>query len=121
MTKRIVALPLVTLLILALGFTSVYARTSSGDEVKPVENTATEDTAKKQVNEKLRTDILKLVADAKAGKVAPAPRPQIQPRNSNSLSKGTKIAIAVGVAVAIVAIIVVVKADKGPSGPIGIF
>ena len=121
MIKRIASLTLVTLLIFTLCGTSAYARASSGDEVKSAENAATEKDANKRVNEKLRTDILKLVADAKAGKVAPAPRPQIQPRQSNSLSKGTKIAIAVGVAVAIVAIIVVVKADKGPSGSIGLF
>jgi TRAP-type uncharacterized transport system fused permease subunit len=121
MIKRIASLTLVTLLIVTICRTSAFARTSTGDEVKPAENTVTEEGADKRVNEKLRTDILKLLADAKAGKVAPAPRPQIQPRNSNSLSKGTKIAIAVGVAVAIVAIIVAVKADKGPSGPIGIF
>ena len=121
MIKRIASLTLVTLLVLTLCGTSANARPSSGYEVQPAENTATSDGANKQVNEKLRTAILKLVADAKAGKVAPAPRPQIQPRNSNSLSKGTKIAIAVGVVIAVVAIIVIAKADKGPSGPIAVF
>lgn len=121
MIKRIASLALGALLISTFCGTSTYARVSSGDEVKPAENTATLPDANKQVNEKLRTDMLKLVADAKAGRLAPAPRRQIQPKNSNNLSKGTKIAIAVGVAVAIIAIIVVVKADKGPSGPIAIF
>jgi hypothetical protein len=119
MIKRIASVTLVTLLIVTICKTSAYAGTSAGDEVKPAENTSTGDN--KHVNEKLRIDILKLVADAKAGKVAPAPRPQIQPRQSNSLSKGTKIAIAVGVVVAVVAIIVIAKTDAGPSGPIGIF
>ena len=120
MNKRITSLPLVALLIFTLCGSSTYARTSSGDEVKPAEKTASEEGAKKQSNEKLRTDILKLVADAKAGKLTPATRPQ-QPKNSNSLSKGAKIGIAVGVAVAVIAIIIIVKADKGPSGPIGVF
>ena len=115
MLKRIASMTLVTLIVLTFCRSSAYARTSSADEVKPAENTATDDTGKKQVNEKLRADMLKLVADAKAGRVAPAPRPQIQPQKSNSLSKGTKIAIAVGVAVAIVVIIVAVKVDKGPT------
>ena len=121
MIKRIASLTLTTLLIVTICKTSAYAGTSAGDEVKAAENSSTVTSDNKQVNQKLRSDILKLVADARAGKVAPASRTQIQPRNSNSLSKGTKIAIAVGVAVAIVAIIVVVKADKGPSGPIAIF
>jgi hypothetical protein len=113
MIKRIAALPLVTLLIFTLG-SSTFARTLSGDEVKPAEKTTTEDDAKKQVNEKLRADMLKLVEDAKAGRVAPAPRPQMQPQKSNNLSKGAKIAIGVGIAVAVIAIIVW-KVDKGPS------
>ena len=118
MIKRITSLPLVTLLIFTLCGSSTYARTSSGDEGKPAENTTSESDAKKQTNEKLRTDILKLVADAKAGKVTPAMRPQ-QPKHSNSLSKGAKIGIAVGIAVAVIAIIVIAK-EKGP-GSIGPF
>jgi len=112
MIKRISSLPLVALLILTLCGSSTYARTSPGDEGKPAENTASDRAAKKQSNEKLRTDILKLVVDAKAGKVMPATRPQ-QPKNSNSLSKGAKIGISVGIAVAVIAIIVIAK-DKGP-------
>jgi hypothetical protein len=115
MLKRIASMTLVTLIVFTFCRSSAYARASSEDEVKPAENTATDDTAKKQVNGKLRADMLKLVADAKAGKVAPAPRTQMQPEKSNNLSKGAKIAIGVGIAVAVIAIIVVVKADKGPT------
>ncbi len=64
--------------------------------------------------------MVKLVADAKAGKVVPTERPQIQPAKSNNLSKGTKIAIGVGIAIAVVVVIVIATADKGP-GQIGIF
>ena len=120
MIKRIAALSLVTLLIFALCGPSTYARTLSGDEVKPAEKTIPEDGAKKQVNEKLRTEMLKLVEDAKAGRVAPAPRPQIQPQTSNNLSKGTKVAIGVAIAVAVIGIIVW-KVDKAPSGSIPVF
>lgn len=115
MLKRIASMTLVTLIVFTFCRSSAYARTFSGDEVKPAENTAPDNAAKKQVNEKLRADMLKLVADAKAGRVAPAPLPQMQPQKSNSLSKGAKIAIGVGIAVAVIAIIVVVKADKGPT------
>ena len=121
MHKRITSLLVVALLMSTLCGSSTYARTSSGDEVKPAENTAAENATKKQINEKVRTDILKLVADAKAGRVAPAPRPQMQPQQSNNLSKRAKIAIGVGIAVAIVVIIVAVKVDKAPGGPIAIF
>lgn len=115
MLKRIASMTLVTLIVFTFYRSSAYAGTFSGDEVKPAENTATDNAAKKQVNEKLRAGMLKLVADAKAGRVAPAPLPQMQPQKSNSLSKGAKIAIGVGIAVAVIAIIVVVKADKGPT------
>jgi Flp pilus assembly protein TadB len=57
-------------------------------------------------NAKVRADIAKLVADAKAGKVAPRSS-QFPQRQSNSLSKGAKIAIVAGIAVVVLAIIVV--------------
>jgi len=62
-----------------------------------------------RLNDKLRVNILKLVADAKAGKMAPAERPQIQTAKSNNFSKRTKIAIGVGIAVAVIVAIVIVK------------
>ena len=62
-----------------------------------------------RINDKLRVNILKLVSDAKAGKIAPAERPQIQPAKSNNLSKRTKIAIGVGIAAAVIVAIVIVK------------
>jgi hypothetical protein len=64
---------------------------------------------KGRTNDKLRTNMLRLVADAKAGKVAPAERGQIQRAKRNNLSKGTKIAIGVGIAVAVIAVIVIAK------------
>jgi hypothetical protein len=112
MKNRITSLPLVLLLIFTLCGSSTYAKTSSGDEVKPPDNAATKESASKQRNEKIRTDVLKLVADAKAGKVTPTLRPQ-QPKNSNSLSSAAKIGIVVGITVAVIAIIVIAK-DKGP-------
>lgn len=57
-------------------------------------------------NEKLNADMRKLVADARAGRIAPAPRPQIQPATSNSFSTKTKIGIGVGAAVVVIALIV---------------
>ena len=72
--------------------------------------------AGKVVNEELRAEILKLVADAKAGSnVVTFPRPQIQSPHRNNLSKGTKIAIGVAIAVAVVAVILVsTRCDNEP-------
>jgi len=117
MIKSIVSLVLALVLSFTFCATSASARPSVDDEVKSAENNGTS----AHPNEKLRTDMLKLVADAKAGKVVPAPRSQMQPEKSNNLSKGAKIAIGVGIAVAVIAIIVVATADKGPTEGIRIF
>lgn len=62
------------------------------------------------VNEELRAEMLKLVADTKAGgNVVRFPPPQIQSPHRNNLSKGAKIAIGIGIAVAVVAVIIVSK------------
>ena len=57
--------------------------------------------------DKVRADVSKMVATAKAGRVGPPRNAQISPPHSNSLSKTAKIAIVIGVVVVIVAIIAV--------------
>jgi hypothetical protein len=65
-----------------------------------------------QRNEKLRTDVLKMVSDAKAGKLK-VPAPQFPaPTHRNNLSKGAKIAIGAGIAGAI--IFAILWHTKGP-------
>jgi len=54
-----------------------------------------------QRNEKLRADVLRLVNDAKAGKLK-VPAQQFPQTHRNNLSKGAKIAIGVSVAAVIV-------------------
>ena len=99
--------------LVTLGGSSAFANSPTKPDAKrnvadvPGE-TEISDKNKVQPHERLKADMFKLVANAKAGKVAPAERPQIQPAKSNNLSKGTKIAIGVGIAVAVIAIIVVV-------------
>jgi len=116
MLKKLATLTLITV----MSTTFCFARTAAVDELKPKtresNSTSTAVNGEARPNEKLRTDMLNLVAAAKAGKVVPAPRSQMQPQKSNNFSKGAKIAIGVGIAVAVIAIIVVVKADKGPEG-----
>lgn len=112
------------LLVLALVFTLVqlpaFANTPSEPGAK-ARGTAVQPDAvaevDKVVNEKLRTEIRKLVADTRAGRnVVTFPRPQIQPPQRNNLSTGTKIAIGVGVAVVVVALIFIKKRCDNEGG-----
>jgi hypothetical protein len=125
MINKFASLALVIALVSALGGSSVVANSPTNPSA--IENVTVvlreiEISEKNRVhpNERLKSDMDNLIAEAKAGKVAPAERPQIQPAKSNNLSKGTKIAIGVGIAIAVIAVIVIVKADKAP-GPISVF
>ncbi|MCA1602521.1 MAG: hypothetical protein LC776_13050 [Acidobacteria bacterium] len=129
MLNKFASFVLVIALVSTLGGSSAFANSPTKPDAKrnvadvlgetELGETEISDKNKVQPNEKLKADMVKLVADAKAGKVAPAERPQIQPAKSNNLSKGAKIAIGVVIAIAVIAVIVV-KADKGP-GQISIF
>jgi hypothetical protein len=115
MPKRLASIVIITAIIFTLGGTSAFGNSSLNPDAKtdtpevPVTNSA-----KKEVkpNEQLKNNMLKLVADAKAGKVAPAAKSQIQPATNNNWSKRTKVAVGVGVAVAVVVVILVVKHVK---------
>lgn len=117
MLNKFASLALVIALVCTLGGTSAIARASSDPEVKPKAGEAapesrTEIKKDTRSDTKLRADVLTLVADAKAGKIAPSAA-QMQPAKSNNLSKGTKIAIGVGIAVAVVAVVLF-----RPGGPL---
>jgi len=106
MLNKFASIVLVAALVYTLAGTPAFADTPSmrGSKTLPAAATA----ADKVVNEKLQTEIFKLVAEAKAGsKGVTLPRPQIQSPQRNNLSKGTKIAIGVGIAVAVVAVILI--------------
>jgi hypothetical protein len=114
MRNKFTSLALMAALVATLCTTSTFAntRSDSGLETIRTETSSTSipaTTKEAGENEKLRAVVLKLVADAKAGKIVPAERPQIQPAKSNNLSKGTKIAIGVGIVVAVIAVIVIAK------------
>lgn len=116
MLNKLTSVTLVAALVIVLCGTSAFANNSSNPDAKTdTVNVPSGAPAKKEVkpNEHLKNNMLKLIADAKAGKVAPAERPQIQPAKSNNWSKGTKIAVGVGVAVAVVVVILVVRAGGG--------
>src|SRR5688572_17250972 len=112
MLKRFVPVALAIALVCSVCGKSVSAR-SSDPEIKVTTAEAstapTDSTTGVRSGHKLKQDVLKMLADAKAGKTS-IPSPQIQPTRNN-LSKGTKIAI-VAAAIAAVVILVVVKHKK---------
>jgi hypothetical protein len=120
-----------TLLALALvctaGWTAAFAHPPANTGVKegaePTPTDSRPDNKKAaHSGEKLKADMNRLVADARAGKVGTHVNPRQQPPPSNNLSKKTKIAIGVVVAaVVITAIVVATKANNGPGGNIRIF
>ena len=115
MINKFASIVLVAALVCTLAGTPAFANTPSKRDAKTQPDAVTE--ADKVVNEKLRAEILKLVADAKAGRSEMRfPQPQIQSPQRNNLSQGTKIAIGVAIAVAVVAVILVSKRCSNEPG-----
>lgn len=109
--NKSISITLVTLLVVLSG-TAVFANNSSNPEVRTdTANVPSGAPAEKEVkpNEQLKSSVLKLVSDAKAGNVAMAPKSQFQPAKSNNWSKGTKIAVGVGIAAAVIVTILIVS------------
>ena len=102
MTKRLISLAAVLALICCLYGTPVYGRSGS-DSKEPAEKAAPIE--KSKANEKLKADVTKLVADAKAGKVKMPAQSFPQPKRHN-LSTGAKIGIIAAIAGTIVAIVI---------------
>lgn len=113
MLNRFATMVLVAALVCTLGGTPAFAQTPNNPGAKTgsaVERPDAFTDADRVVNAELRAEILKLVADTKAGgNVVRFPRPQLESPHRNNLSKGTKIAIGVAIAVAVVAVILVSK------------
>ena len=59
-----------------------------------------------KTNDKLKSDVLKMVAETRAGRVGAPRDPQSSPTHRNNLSKTAKIAIVAGIVLVVVAIIV---------------
>jgi hypothetical protein len=116
MLKRSTSVVLLTAIICTLGSPAFAGNRCRPDTKSDLAEALAEPGAaaakQAQPNERLRLNILKLVAEAEAGKVAPIPRSQIQPAKRNNLSKGAKIAIGVGIAVAVVAIVLIVNKPR---------
>lgn len=102
--RRLTSIGIVMVLI---SFSSiyVYGKTTS-DPPAPLAATEAsgqpESAAKTaKANEKLKADVLKLMTDAKAGKLKSPPQQFPPPTRKNNLSTGAKIGIAAGIGAAI--------------------
>jgi hypothetical protein len=105
MTRNL-ALTLTCALILGVAAPFASAQsTSDPNEPRALNNSSGTPKVSEQ-SEKVRADMAKLVADAKAGKVVPRTS-QFPQHQRNNLSKGAKIAIVAGIVVVVLAIIVV--------------
>jgi hypothetical protein len=109
MFRKLASVIAITAIVCTLAGPSAFAQNPNDPPLKvDIGNVQPETAASREVarNEQLKHGMLKLVADAKAGKVKASPKSPIQPGTRNSLSKGKKIAIGVGIAVIVVAVIV---------------
>lgn len=115
MFKKLASITLIAAIACTIGGTSAFATSAADPSVKDDPVSVPAEVPEKKgtkPSEQLKTNMLKLVADAKAGKVRLPSKSQMQPARSNDLSKGKKIAIGVGIAVIVVAVIVVVHAKN---------
>ncbi len=114
MKARLLSFTIVAVMIFGVGGNTVFADTGSDPKTrvggKPNSPPSTKNETKS--DEKLRTDILKLVADAKAGKVAPHSGPQLPRGGRNNLSTGAKIGIVAAIAGVIVVLVIVHKLNS---------
>ena len=112
MLTRIISSLLMLLLISSFCETSAFSSGPSEKIPQPIVDQVISVNTEARPDAKLRAEMEKLVADARAGKVIPAARPQIQPAKSNSLSKKAKVAIGVGIAVIVLAVIIKHEKDN---------
>jgi len=103
MIKKFISLATVVALVCCFCAASIYAK-GDPDSKEPVAAKPSEPTEKAKPNEKLKADMAKLVADAKAGKLK-MPAQHFPQTQRNNLSKGAKIAIGAGIAAAIIFVI----------------
>jgi hypothetical protein len=119
MINRFTLAVLITAILCTLGRPAAFAQVITGSELKQEQTRellAPETAKSVPARVGLKADIDKLVAEAKAGKIAPSAA-QMQPATRNNLSKGKKIAIGVGIAIAVVTIVLIVRKPR-LTGPV---
>ncbi len=104
MWKALLSAGIAVSLVCGLCVTSVVGRTS-GSPGEPAARSAPPPKPEARQNQKLRADISRLTADAKAGKIAPRSPSPFQPTHRSNLSKGAKIAIVAGIGAIIFGIV----------------
>ena len=112
MLIRSISSLLVLMLISTLGETSALASSASEKTPQPIMDEVISVIPEARPEAKLKSDMEKLIAEARAGKVIPAVRPQMQSVKSNNLSKTAKIDVGVGIAVVVLAIIIKHEKDN---------
>lgn len=111
MRVKLLSIALVMAIISTIGGTPVFASGAndyrpSGEETRASPGSASTAKEKAGRNAKLKGDMQKLLADAKAGKVAPRPQ-QLPNGGRHNLGTAAKIGIAAAIAGIIFAIIVI--------------
>ena len=97
--------PLATVVVLVGSFCATSANARTGSDPKEPEAKSAPPAEKTQAQAKLKADVTKLVADAKAGKLK-VPAQQFPQTQRNNLSTGAKIGIIAAIAGIIVAIVI---------------
>jgi uncharacterized protein YxeA len=109
--KKITSTVMAVALFACLSGRAFAASATDYDPFVKAKESSTKSAARDKANEKVKTDMMKLVADAKAGKVAPAPQ-QFPRAARNNLSTGAKIGIAAAIGGAIVLIVIFHQLSK---------
>ncbi|HXI23236.1 MAG TPA: hypothetical protein VNG71_05110 [Pyrinomonadaceae bacterium] len=109
--KKITATVIAIALITCLSGVAFAASGSDSDPSVKAKESSTKSAARDKANEKVKADMMKLVADAKAGKVAPAPQ-QFPPATRNNLSTAAKIGIIAAIGAGIFLIVMFHELSK---------
>jgi hypothetical protein len=109
--KKITSMVIAGVLVTCLSGIAFAASATDSDPAVRAKESSTKSAARDKANEKVKADMMKLVADAKAGKVAPTPQ-QFPRATKNNLSTGAKIGIAAAIGGAIFLIIMFHELSK---------
>ena len=112
MTKKLLVFPLALVLMLGVCSVSAFAEgTKTSKLTSSTEINAASENAPRKPNTKLKKEMEKLLADAKAGKVAPAPQ-QFPSPTRNNLSTAAKIGIVAAIGAGIFLIVMFHQLSK---------
>ncbi|HEU5236705.1 MAG TPA: hypothetical protein VFU37_06160 [Pyrinomonadaceae bacterium] len=114
MKRKLLSIITAIAIISTVNASSAFARagnTPAGDDAAISGVPARSATAKVDPNPRLKSDMQKLVSDAKAGKVAPRPQ-QLPSTQRSNLATAAKIGIIVGIAGIVIAIIAIHSANN---------